>query len=228
MKQFNPRRHGLIALGTLHRSQERVGITGDVGIVSNDRCKSGPRDKKRTPNTSAIDGYNMPLGSDEDWSELLTICGGVEYSKTLPYIGSIRIFRRTYPFSHRLPYSDVPEARAGSWSCGQVVYMGVPPSRMLKKSLFSPALPRRAETRRSPSGVLVSLRGSPHRVEPLGYRNHWRGLSVRQDPLQRRTTHTKCDTYLLAFSLTAAGFFEHPEPAFDTGAIWKIPAAFFV
>ena len=102
-----------------------VGITGDVGIVSNDRCKSGPCDKKSTPTTSANDGYNMPLGSDEDWSELLTICGGVEYSKTLPYIGSIRIFPRTYPFSHRLPYSDVPEARAGSWSCGQVVYMGV-------------------------------------------------------------------------------------------------------
>jgi len=34
------------------------------------------------------------------------------------------------------------------------------PNRMLKKPLFSPAPPRRAETRLSPSFVLASLRGS--------------------------------------------------------------------
>ena len=36
-------------------------------------------------------------------------------------------------------------------------------NRMLKKSPFSPARPRRAETRLSPCGVLASLRGSTYR-----------------------------------------------------------------
>jgi hypothetical protein len=36
---------------------------------------------------------------------------------------------------------------------------------MLKKSLFSPAQPRRAETRLSPGGGLASLRGSTYRTE---------------------------------------------------------------
>ena len=40
---------------------------------------------------------------------------------------------------------------------------GTRSSRMLKKSLFSPALPRRAETRLFPYGVLASLRGSTYR-----------------------------------------------------------------
>ena len=37
------------------------------------------------------------------------------------------------------------------------------PSRMLKKSLFSPAQPRRAETQLSPGGVLASLPGTVKR-----------------------------------------------------------------
>src|SRR6059036_1088021 len=99
---------------------------------------------------------------------------------------------------------------------------------MLKKSLFSPAQPWRAKTSLFPGGVLASRRGSTYRVEPLGYRNHWWGFPVRQDPFTRRTAHTKCGLYLLASSLAAAlpaerrvlarrgwageksGHFEHP------------------
>ena len=65
----------------------------------------------------------------------------------------------------------------------------------------------------SASFVLASLRGSTYRVDPLGYRNHLRGFSVRQDLLYGRTAHTKCGLYLLAYSLAAAlldGLFEHP------------------
>ncbi len=89
-----------------------------------------------------------------------------------------------------------------------------PPLAGCSKSRFShppyPGAPRRAVHQ-----AAFSCRLEAQRIEfePLGYRNHWRGLSVRQDPMQRRTAHTKCGTYLLAFSLTAAGFFEHPEPA---------------
>jgi len=82
--------------------------------------------------------------------------------------------------------------------------------------------------KKSASFVLASLRGSTYRGKPLGYRNHWRGFSVRQDQLKGRTAHTKCGTYLLASSLAAAalgikrvsarqgrageksGHFEHP------------------
>jgi hypothetical protein len=39
------------------------------------------------------------------------------------------------------------------------------PSRMLKKSLFSPAQPSCAKTHLSPSGVLALLRGSTYRTE---------------------------------------------------------------
>jgi len=63
------------------------------------------------------------------------------------------------------------------------------------------------------SFVLASFRPSTYRVEPLGYRNHWWGFSVRQDPFTRRTAHTKCGLYLLGPSLAAAlldGLFEHP------------------
>ena len=45
--------------------------------------------------------------------------------------------------------------------------MTVAPSRMLNKSLFSPARPRRAETRLFPRGVLASLRGSTYRCVRL-------------------------------------------------------------
>ena len=101
-------------------------------------------------------------------------------------------------------------------------------ARMLKKSPFPPAQPRRAETRLFPWFVLASLRDSTYRGMPLGYLNHWRGFSVRQDQLRGRTAHTKCGTYLLASSLAAAlpaerrvlarrgwagemsGLFEHP------------------
>ena len=71
--------------------------------------------------------------------------------------------------------------------------------------------------KKSASFVLASLRGSTYRGEPLGYRNHWRGFSVRQDPFKGRTAHTKCGTYLLASSLAAAllnGLFEHPAKVF--------------
>src|SRR6266513_6522635 len=97
---------------------------------------------------------------------------------------------------------------------------------MLNKSLFSPAQPRCAKTHRSPGFVLASLKGSTYRIEPLGGRNYWRGFSVRQEPLQGRTAHTKCGTYLLASSLAAAllnGLFEHPAwhypIALEVGAI---------
>jgi hypothetical protein len=84
---------------------------------------------------------------------------------------------------------------------------------MLKKSLFSPTRPRHAETRLFPCGVLASLIGSRCRGEPLGYRNHWREFSVRQDQFNGRTAHTKCGLYLLVSSLAAAlpaSLFEHP------------------
>ena len=42
-------------------------------------------------------------------------------------------------------------------------YYEEPFSRMLKKSLFSPARPRRAETRLFPCSVLAALRGSKYR-----------------------------------------------------------------
>ena len=54
-----------------------------------------------------------------------------------------------------------------------------------------------------PCGVLATLRGSRYRTEPIGYRKHWSGLSVRQDLCEGRTAHTKCGTYLLASSLAA-------------------------
>ena len=47
--------------------------------------------------------------------------------------------------------------------------------------------------------------------ESIGDRKHWRGYSVRQDPICGRTAHTKCSWYLLASSLAAAlldGLFE--------------------
>jgi hypothetical protein len=67
--------------------------------------------------------------------------------------------------------------------------------------------------KKAASGVLASLRGSTYRGEPPGYRNHWWGFSVRQDPFKGRTARTKCGRYLLASSLAAAlldGIFEHP------------------
>jgi hypothetical protein len=57
-------------------------------------------------------------------------------------------------------------------------------SRMLKKSLFSPTQPQRAETRIFPCGVLASLRGS---TRVFGSRKHWRGFPVHQDLLGVRT-----------------------------------------
>jgi hypothetical protein len=67
--------------------------------------------------------------------------------------------------------------------------------------------------KKAASIVLASFRGSTCRGEPLGYRNHWRGFSVRKDQFNERTAHTKCGLYLLASSLAAAllnGLFEHP------------------
>ena len=76
--------------------------------------------------------------------------------------------------------------------------------------------------------------------ESLGYRKHWRGFSVRQDPFIRANGHTKCGRYLLASSLAAAllgtrrvsarqgwageksGLFEHPAWTQDfPAACWK-------
>jgi hypothetical protein len=77
--------------------------------------------------------------------------------------------------------------------------------------------------------VLASLRGSTYRVEPLGYRNHLRGFSVRQDLLYGRTAHTKCGLYLLASSLAAAlldGLFEHPEAIVASAPFCEIPTVF--
>ena len=42
--------------------------------------------------------------------------------------------------------------------------------------------------------------------ENLGGRKRWRVFSVRQDPSQGRTAHTKCRLYLLASLLAAALF----------------------
>ena len=81
---------------------------------------------------------------------------------------------------------------------------------------------------KSASIVLAPLRDSTYRMR-LSEVGSTRGcLSVRQDPLQGRTAHTKCGMYLLASSLAAAllgtrrvlarqgwegeksGLFEHP------------------
>ena len=54
----------------------------------------------------------------------------------------------------------------------------------------------------------------------LGDRKHWRGFSVRQDPFQWRTAHTKCGLYLLTSSLAAAALdclFD--QPASDSEAV---------
>jgi len=83
-------------------------------------------------------------------------------------------------------------------SSGSCAFLRHTPSRMLKKSA---------------SGVLALLRGSTYRGGSLGYRNHWRGISVRQDQFKGRTAHTKCGLYLIASSLAAAlldDLFEHP------------------
>jgi hypothetical protein len=66
-----------------------------------------------------------------------------------------------------------------------------------------------------------SLRSEIQRTEEIvGGRKRWRGFSVRQDPLQGRTAHTKCGMYLLASSLAAAllhGLFEHPARCSSVG-----------
>ena len=77
--------------------------------------------------------------------------------------------------------------------------------------------------RRSPIAQKLNI---PNEI--LGGRKHQRGLSVRLDPLEGRTAHTKCGLYLLVSSLAAAllgtrrvlarqgwegeksGLFEHP------------------
>jgi len=71
--------------------------------------------------------------------------------------------------------------------------------------------PQDAEkVRQRRSRVAQNLNGDE---EFLGGRKHCRGFSVRQDPLQGRTAHTKCGMYLLGPSLAAAlldGLLEHP------------------
>ncbi|OAI47827.1 hypothetical protein AYO43_03925 [Nitrospira sp. SCGC AG-212-E16] len=70
--------------------------------------------------------------------------------------------------------------------------------------------------KKSASGVFASFKDSTYGGEPLGYQNHWRGFSVRQDSFKGRTAHTKFGTYLLASSLAAALLdepFEHPAAA---------------
>jgi hypothetical protein len=88
---------------------------------------------------------------------------------------------------------------------------------MLKKSLFSPAQPLRAETRFPPVGVLASLRGS----EAL------EGIFRSPRFILRANGHTKCGRYLLASSLAAAllnGLFEHPEVILTSTPLCKILA----
>ena len=66
--------------------------------------------------------------------------------------------------------------------------------------------------KKSASSVLASLRGSTLKRGSSEVGSNVGGFSVRQDPLQGRTAHTKCGTYLLASSLAAAllnGLFEH-------------------
>src|SRR6185295_5897725 len=41
--------------------------------------------------------------------------------------------------------------------------------------------------KKSASFVLASFRSSTYRIVPFGCRKHWRGFSVRQDPLEGRT-----------------------------------------
>ena len=97
---------------------------------------------------------------------------------------------------------------------------------------------------KSTSGILASLRGSTYRGEPLGYRELWRGFSVRQDSFKGRTAYTKCSTYLFASSLAAAlfgtrrvsahqgwageksGHFEHPASRSYAITIRKITVDF--
>jgi hypothetical protein len=99
-------------------------------------------------------------------------------------------------------------------------------------SLFSVSIEQSSSNRmlkKFASIVLASLRGSTYRVEPLGYRNHWWGFSVRQDPFTRRTAHTKCGLYLLVSLLAAAlldCLFEHPEAIVASASFSEIPTVF--
>ncbi len=71
--------------------------------------------------------------------------------------------------------------------------------------------------KKSASGVLA-LETLNVEEEFLGGRKDWRGFSVRQEPLEGRTAHTKCGLYLLGPSLAAAlldGLFEHPAGLFS-------------
>ena len=58
---------------------------------------------------------------------------------------------------------DINSCLAAFDQAGQIVHSILRFSRMLKKLLFSPARPLRAETRHSPCGVLAPLRGSTYR-----------------------------------------------------------------
>ena len=83
---------------------------------------------------------------------------------------------------------------------------------MLKKSLFSPAQPRRVETHLSPSGVLASFRGSTYRMRFSGV-EALKGLFRSPRTIARANGPHEVRFVPLASSLAAAlldGLFEHP------------------
>ena len=93
-------------------------------------------------------------------------------------------------------------------------------SRMLKKSQFSPAQPRRAKTRLSPSGVLASLRGSTYPMRFLEVGNTgWAFPFAKPHCKGERPTRSAVCTSS-ASSLAAAlldDLFEHPASNSTSG-----------
>ena len=111
-----------------------------------------------------------------------------------------------------MPTASKPRARASALIASAIDMI----SRLLKKSLFSPAQPRRAETRLFPCFVLASFR--PSTLRRISRRSEsLKGLFRSPRSITGRTAHTKCGLYLLGPSLAAAlldGLFEHPARVF--------------
>jgi hypothetical protein len=82
-------------------------------------------------------------------------------------------------------------------------------SRMLKKSLFSPARPERVETRFSPGFVLASLRGSTGRSPESDTTITGGAYPFTKIHSVRERFTTKCGMYLLASALAAASLAGH-------------------
>ena len=118
------------------------------------------------------------------------------------------LYPSSYVFAHVALRGHYPRAKMRRTS-----------SRVLKKSLVSPAQPRRAETRLFPGNSLIVQ--TFNLVEGLlGGRRQWRNLSVRQNPWQRAHGLHEVGMYLLSL-LRAAAFlnslFEHPARELSCG-----------